>query len=162
MTKAKKFNNYLLEKCLIGNGIINGILNAIIFYTLEKGTPDKIFHTQDVVMDFAFTGFLLGFLLPLIVFPLTQKDITSGKFTLPEGTNKIANLLPNKKILSALVIGVIAMVLMVSIAFVCVSLLGLTPLTVKAMGIFKGIMCAIAGATAGYLTITKTAYSEVK
>lgn len=42
MTKAKKFNNYLLEKCLIGNGIINGILNAIIFYTLEKGTPGEL------------------------------------------------------------------------------------------------------------------------
>ncbi len=34
--KKAKLNSYLLEKCIIGNGIINGILNAIIFYFMEK------------------------------------------------------------------------------------------------------------------------------
>ena len=34
MTKLNNFNQYVLKKCLIGDGMINGIINAIIFYFL--------------------------------------------------------------------------------------------------------------------------------
>lgn len=162
MSKTNNFNKYLLEKCVIGNGIINGIINAIIFYMLEKGHPDKIFHAQDIVTDLAATSLILGILLALIVFPLTQKDVTSGKLTMQEGTNKIASLLPNKKFLTVLSIGLVTMVLTTIITFAVVNLFSLSPLTVKTMGIFKGVMCTIAGIIAGYMTIVKTIYSQAK
>ena len=32
---AKPFNSYLLNKCIVGYGIINGIINAVIFYLMH-------------------------------------------------------------------------------------------------------------------------------
>lgn len=162
MTKVHNFNKYLLEKCLIGNGIINGIINALVFYAMHKSDPDAIFMTGDIVTDLAATSLILGFLLALIVFPLTAKDLSTGKITRQEGANKIVGFLPKNKYASALVIGIITMVIIVPITWVAVTILGLSPLTVKTMGIFKGIMCAIAGMIAGYMTIMKAVSVDAK
>ena len=56
--KEAKLNSYFLEKCIIGNGIINGILNAIIFYFMEKKHPDAIFATGEKL--FTPIAFLCG------------------------------------------------------------------------------------------------------
>lgn len=159
MTKSNNFNKYLITKCLIGNGVINGIFNAIIFYLMEKGHPDKIFMTQDIVIDLGITSLLLGLLLTLIVYPMTVKDVKSGHLEKQEGTNKIANFLPKNKNLAAVVIGLITTAIIVPLTWVIVTVLNLAPLTVTTMGIFKGIMCAIAGTIAGYMTIVKVAYA---
>lgn len=162
MTKVHNFNKYLLEKCLIGNGIINGIINAIVFYALEKGHPDKIFMTTDIVTDLAITSLILGVILSLIVFPLTVKDVNAGKVVKQEGVNKIVGFLPKHKFASALVVGIITMVAITIVTWAVVMVLGLSPLTVKTMGIFKGIMCSIAGMVAGYLTIMKAVSVDAK
>lgn len=162
MTKVHNFNTYLLEKCLIGNGIINGILNAIIFYAMEKGHPDAIFMTTDIVIDLAITSLILGAILSLIVLPMTVKDVNAGKVARQEKANKIAGFLPKNKFASALVIGIITMVITAVISWVAVMVFSLSPLTVKTMGIFKGVMCAVAGMVAGYLTIMKAVAVEVK
>ena len=74
------FKSYLLSKCTIGYGIINGLINAGIFYLMEKSHPDAMFGSADIIKDLTFTTFLLGFLLALIVMPLTAKDLEKGKF----------------------------------------------------------------------------------
>ena len=71
--------SYLLSKCIVGYGIINGLINATIFYFMEKGHPDALFYAGDIIKDLTFTTFLLGFLLALIVMPLTVKDLEKGK-----------------------------------------------------------------------------------
>ena len=73
------FKSYLLSKCLIGYGLVNGIINAIIFYFMERGHLDKVFEAKDIISDFAFTTFLLGSLLALIVIPMIAKDMEKGK-----------------------------------------------------------------------------------
>ena len=65
--------------------MINGIINAIIFYFLEKGhIGTKTFAVGDIVKDLAFTSLILGWILASIVLPLTLKDVKKGKIkTLP-------------------------------------------------------------------------------
>ena len=94
----KSFKSYALNKCLIGYGVVNGIINAAIFAGINAGAPDAMFGMHDIVHDLAFTGLLLGMLL-----------------------------------------------------FACV-LLPL-PLTVTGLMLLKGLVCACAGAVAGYITI---------
>lgn len=75
--------------------MINGIINAIIFYFLEKGhIGTKTFAVGDIVKDLAFTSLILGWILASIVLPLTLKDVKKGKISAQEGTNKIANIMP--------------------------------------------------------------------
>ena len=160
MTKVHNFNKYLLEKCLIGNGIINGIINALIFFAMHKSEPNTTFMTTDIVIDLSATSLILGFLLALIVFPLTAKDLNAGK--IQEGANKIVGFLPKNKYASALVIGLVTMVIIAPITWALVMVLNLSPMTVKSMGIFKGIMCAVAGMIAGFMTILKAVSVDAK
>ncbi|MEG1311672.1 MAG: hypothetical protein RR942_15965 [Romboutsia sp.] len=158
MKKQLTLKSYMLEKCLIGYGIINGIINALIFYAMEKGHPDMMFETFDILADIGATTFILGIILMYCVVPLTKMDMNK-KFTVPQNVNnKIASMLPDKKILMALSIGLITMVITVAICAVISMILPL-PLNVKQMGIFKGLACSVAGGIAGYLTISKTVFS---
>lgn len=162
MKKAHSFKSYLLEKCLIGNGIINGIINAIVFYAMYKSHPNATFMTVDIVTDLAATSLILGIILSLIVLPLTTKDVNNGKIARQEGSNKVSAFLPNNKYLSILVVGIITMVIITVLTWFVVMIFNLSPLTVKTMGIFKGVMCTIAGMIAGYLTIMKAVSVEAK
>ena len=63
MTKLNNFNQYVLKKCLIGDGMINGIINAIIFYFFEIGyIGTKTLAVGDIVMDLVFSSFFLGWM----------------------------------------------------------------------------------------------------
>ena len=135
---AKPFNSYLLNKCIVGYGIINGIINAVIFYLMHLSEPELLFSEADIFHDFALTGVLLGILLFVIVVPLTRMDLRKGVFSGPN----VANLGG----------AVAATVSLMGVgAFACV-LLPL-PLTVTGLMLLKGLVCACAGAVAGYITI---------
>ena len=140
------FKKYLLSKCLIGYGLINGIVNAIIFYFMERGHLDKIFDGRDIITDFAFTTFSLGLILALIVIPMTAKDMEKGEFKAENRTHKIEKYLPNHILLTSLVVGLIACVISVILSALIVFVFKASPLNVIQMMIFKGIICSIAGA----------------
>ena len=53
------------------------------------------------------------------------------------------------------------MVVTVSITWLVATIIP-TPLTVMQMMVFKGVMCAIAGASAAYMTIITTVYKLAK
>lgn len=154
------FKKYLLSKCLIGYGLINGIVNAIIFYFMERGHLDKIFDGRDIITDFAFTTFSLGLILALIVIPMTAKDMEKGEFKAENRTHKIEKYLPNHILLTSLVVGLIACVISVILSALIVFVFKASPLNVIQMMIFKGIICSIAGAISGYLCIIKVAYRK--
>ena len=84
---AKPFNSYLLNKCIIGYGVINGIINAVIFYLLHMGEPEALLGHADIFHDFALTGVLLGLLLFVIVVPLTRMDLRKHVFAGPNAAN---------------------------------------------------------------------------
>ena len=62
---------------------------------MEKGHPDALFYAGDIIKDLTFTTFLLGFLLALIVMPLTVKDLEKGKFSSQDSVHKLEKYLPN-------------------------------------------------------------------
>ena len=152
------FKKYLLSKCLIGYGLINGIVNAIIFYFMERGHLDKIFDGRDIITDFAFTTFSLGLILALIVIPMTAKDMEKGEFKAENRTHTIEKYLPNHILLTSLVVGLIACVISVILSALIVFVFKASPLNVIQMMIFKGIICSIAGLISVYLCIIKVAY----
>ena len=67
MAKSPKpplsFTSYALNKCLIGYGVVNGIINAAIFAGLHAAAEGATFDMAAVVSDLSFTGLLLGMLL---------------------------------------------------------------------------------------------------
>ena len=67
MAKSPKaplsFTSYALNKCLIGYGVVNGIINAAIFAGLHAAAEGATFDMGAVVSDLSFTGLLLGMLL---------------------------------------------------------------------------------------------------
>ena len=151
---AKPFNSYLLNKCIVGYGIINGIINAVIFYLMHLPEPELLFSEADIFHDFALTGVLLGILLFVIVVPLTRMDLRKGVFSGPNVANLggAASLVPASYAPALLVATVAATVSLMGVgAFACV-LLPL-PLTVTGLMLLKGLVCACAGAVAGYITI---------
>ena len=154
------FKSYLLSKCTIGYGIINGLINAGIFYLMEKSHPDAMFGSADIIKDLTFTTFLLGFLLALIVMPLTAKDLEKGKFSSQEGVHKFEKYLPNHLFVFSIIIGIVTCALTIILSSIIVFLFNIAPLTVMQMMIFKGTICAICGGIAGYLCIIKVAYRK--
>lgn len=151
---AKPFNSYLLNKCIIGYGVINGIINAAVFYLLHMGDPNALFGETDIFHDFALTGVLLGILLFVIVVPLTRMDLRKGIFSGPDAANLggAASLVPASYAPALLVTTVAATVALMGTGAFAATLLPL-PLTVTGMMLLKCFVCACAGGIAGYFTI---------
>ena len=66
-----------------------------------------------------------------------------------------------KQVLFLSFICMLTMVVTVSITWLVATIIP-TPLTVMQMMVFKGVMCAIAGASAAYMTIITTVYKFAK
>lgn len=154
MSKQMSFNKYLLEKCLISSGIINGIINAGIFYLLEKNHTEG-FALADILIDLTATGILLGLILTLCLYPLTKMDIKKEKFVAQHNMDKIVNKLPDNKYLLGLLLGVIAAAVVVALSAIIIPLTGIAPLTMMQMMFYKGVACTIAGGVTAYFGIPK-------
>lgn len=150
---AKPFNSYLLNKCIIGYGVINGIINAVIFYLLHMGEPEALLGHADIFHDFALTGVLLGLLLFVIVVPLTRMDLRKNVFKLPAGAGAFP-LVSGSYAVSILAVGALATVFMTGIGALLSLALPVGGATVTGMMILKGLVCACGGAVAGYFTIS--------
>ncbi len=151
---AKPFKSYLLNKCLIGYGVINGVINGIICYLINMGNPTGTFGFSAILMDFALTGILLGVILMECVLPATRSDIRKNSFVLPDYVDGWQKHLPRGNIAGAVVIGLATMVVSLAIGAVFSLVLPL-PLNLMQMVVFKAILCAVIGAFAGYLSIYK-------
>lgn len=155
MAAAKDYQSYLKNKCIVGYGIVNGIVNAAIFFGMHAGDASVTFGATDVITEIALTGALLGLILTWCVVPLTKMDFNKGVYQAnPAGYGVLAKL-PKKSIPMSIVVGVIALVVATPIAWLCTLFLPL-PLTRTGMMIFKGCMCAIAGCVSGYVVIGAT------
>ncbi|MEG1750308.1 MAG: hypothetical protein RR241_00890 [Raoultibacter sp.] len=156
MEKQKPLKAYLLEKCLISFGVINGIVNAVIFYAMHAADTSITFDFAGIVGDIAITTVVLGLILYLLVTPLTRKDVTADKFDIDEAAGFLGARLPQGKALSVVLATFIPALAITILVALCALLLPL-PLTIIPMMIFKGFACAIAGAFAGYITVIRTA-----
>ena len=157
-TKAPKaFSAYAANKCIIGYGLINGIINAAIFAGIHASQPGATFEIPDIVMDLALTGLLLGIILFACVVPLTRMDLKAGRFAAPEELPSIEKILPGAYVGTMFLLGLIASIVAVVLGVALTLLIGLAlplPLSFTAMMILKGCICASIGGISGYLTIT--------
>ena len=153
--KTKDYKSYLLNKCIIGYGIVNGIVNALIFFGMNASNPDATFVQGKIIEEMALTGVLLGLILTWCVVPLTKMDLKKGVYVGVEGAYGFTAKLPKKAIPMSLAVGVIALVVVVAITGLLTFVLPL-PLNRTGMMIFKGCMCAITGAVSGYCVIGAT------
>lgn len=80
MAAAKDYQSYLKNKCIVGYGIVNGIVNALIFMGMHAGDADITFAAGKVVEEIALTGALLGLILTWCVVPLTKMDFNKGVY----------------------------------------------------------------------------------
>lgn len=145
------FPAYARSKCLIGYGLINGIINALVFRLMYLGQESVTFDYAHVTADLAMTSVFIGIILFLCAVPLTKMDMRKGHFQLP-ATDGLATFMPRRYPLAVIVAGVIACVVTTGVVAIIAMVLPL-PLGVIPMMVFKGIMCAFAGGVAGLFAI---------
>lgn len=150
----KSFKSYALNKCLIGYGTVNGIINAAIFAGINAGAPDTMFGMHDIVHDLAFTGLLLGMLLFACVVPLTRMDLRKSAFSMPGAASGAFPLVPTSYVASILSAGALAVVAMTGAGALLSLALPAAGTTVVGMMFLKGLACAFGGAVAGWFTIS--------
>ena len=69
--------HYILSKCIIGNGIINGAINAGIFYLLNM-KHEGAFFSSSLYFDFALTTFILVLCMAASAYPTIAKAVKKG------------------------------------------------------------------------------------
>lgn len=150
--QSEPFAAYMRHKCLIGYGIINGIINAVIFYLLHRSDPGAVLTPADAAHDLAFTGLLLGPLLFACVVPLTKMDRAHGAFQATEGDELLCCPMPRSYGASMLLVALVCAVAMTGACTLATQVTG--PLDLGAMTLLKGVLCAAGGALSGYLTLS--------
>lgn len=157
---TKDYKSYLLNKCIIGYGVINGVINALIFLGINAGNPDALFNQGKIIEEMALTGALLGLILTWCVVPLTKIDLRKGVYRGQAGSYGFAEKLPVKAIPMSIAVGVVALIVVVVISGLVTFVLPL-PLTRTGMMIFKGVMCAVTGGISGYCVIGRVTSAYV-
>ena len=80
---------------------------------------------------------------------MTHKDLINEKVDTTNNNDKLANLLPSKKLAFTVSVGLITLAATMALVGAVLVIGKIAPLT------FKGITCAVAGTVAGYITVTK-------
>lgn len=155
MAAPQDYTSYLKNKCIVGYGIVNGVINALIFFGMHAGDTSITFAAGKVVEEIALTGALLGLILTWCVVPLTKIDYKKGVYQGDSAGYGWVSKLPKKAIPMSIVVGAIALAVATPIAWLCTFVLPL-PLSRTGMMVFKGVMCAIAGCVSGYVVIGAT------
>ena len=150
----KSFKSYALNKCLIGYGAVNGVINAAIFAGINAGAPDTMCGMHEIVHDLAFTGLLLGMLLFACVVPLTRMDLRKNVFSLSGASRGAFPLVSASYAVSILGVGALAAVVMTGAGALLSLALPAAGATVTGMMFLKGLVCALGGAVAGWFTIS--------
>lgn len=156
--KAQKtFSAYAANKCVIGYGLINGIVNAGVFAAMHAANTEVTFGLPDILTEMALTGAILGIILFACVVPLTRHDLNAERFARPESLPSIVRLMPRSYAGSMLVLGLVAAVAAVAVGLALALIVGIVlplPLPFVPMMVLKGCVCACVGALSGYLTIS--------
>lgn len=154
-SQPKTFPAYALNKCLIGYGLINGIINGVIFWLLHLAQPDALFDQATLATDMAITSMFLGLILFAVAVPLTKHDLKTKSFLLPKKFDGLSKILPRNYVGSLLITGIFTSVVMASFTALIAFALPL-PLELLPAALLKCVLCSLAGALSGYLAIMFT------
>ncbi len=147
----KTYEAYVRNKTYIGYGIVNGIINAIIYLFIHLGVIGEMTTFNAGMFDMFITSALLGLILTWFVVPLTKGDIKKGVFDANMTFTPAQKLPKNTFVLSivmCVVTGIAGSILSAILIFICEAFL-----FNWVMMIIKGIVCAIIGGLSGFIVI---------
>ncbi len=147
-------NGFITHSCTISYGIINAIVNAIIFYLLNMKHNE--FTATSIFIDLAITSFILSAIVAFFAFMAVKGSARQGSpFVAP--VSKQEHLLfrnfPRNKFLAGLLISIINTILVPAFFVGLPAGLNLLPLNLISATLLKGIACGTAGALTGYFAI---------
>jgi len=146
---------HLKHEVLVG-GISNTIFNGLIAWLLLRGGSSLAWSGEhSFVVDIFATALLLPFIVALIVIPLQRGKMNKGKLQAislgPDSAiQSLANRFPGSVFKSALLFGLIGILLIAPLTLLGFYLAGVETFTPTAYATFKGIW---AGLMAGILVI---------
>ncbi len=146
------YKKYLMNKLIIGYGIINGIINAIIFYLIHMSHFNGLMLHEKALEDLCLTTLLLGMILAWCVVPLTKKDLAGNKFV-PGVAPACFKKMPKGTFLIGCVVGIVTLIIGGAASWLVLLPLG-AEMSYMTVLLIKGLMCTLVGALAGYLVIS--------
>jgi len=137
---------------ILGSGISNTLFNGVIAWLLLRSSPALSWGGEhSFVVDVIATGLLLPLIVALIVIPLQRGKLNKGKLApinLGPGSvmQSVADRFPASTFRSALVFGLIGMLLIAPLTLAGFYLLGIEEISPAHYALFKGIWAGIIAA----------------
>lgn len=133
----------------IASVVINALINIFIIWFTKKGEGTLyLYGDKGYGIDIIFTCFLLFFLMSLIVLAIQRARVKSGKapdFNWDKGqlAHRVLVHFPRSVWLSALLFGLLALIIFAPVTLVALAAAGISEFTVLNYTIFKGIWVAV-------------------
>lgn len=159
---TKTYKEYVAHECTNGFGIMNGIINAVVFVALLMGDFSIEFDFMHGLKELAPGTIVLGIVLSLIVNNIARKALNKGEYTATAADAGLGGLLPKKAFPMAVVVGLIVAFFAANFTVIVWGFMGFdVVLNWWQMMIFKGVTTGLAGAIAGYLVIGHVVADEL-
>ena len=144
--------NFILSKCIIGNGIINGAINAGIFYLLNM-KHEGAFFSNSLYFDFALTTFYFSpmYGCSCIYFYFKSCEKKCPALSCNGFHHSIGRVLPKNKWVLLSIVTIVLTAIVPAFFVGLVSGIGLTPISFTGAIILKGVTCAVVGGLSTYL-----------
>jgi hypothetical protein len=151
MSKLTTANSHLRHEMLV-SGVSNTFFNGLVAWLLLKSGADLGWSGgNSFVVDIIATSFLLPFIVALIVIPLQRSKLNKGKLQpidlgSTSSLQALANRFPTNVFKSALLFGLIGMLVIAPLTVLGFYLAGIVVVAPLHYAIFKGIWAGLMAA----------------
>lgn len=142
---------HLKKEAVIG-GVSNAVFNGLIAWLILRAGPDLEWGgAHSFTVDIVATAFLLPFIVAAIVVPLQRRRLNKGDLqpmALASGSRlqSVADRFPYGAIKSALVFGLVGMLIFAPVTLLGLYLAGIETFTPAGYAVFKGIWAGVMAA----------------
>ena len=152
---STELKHHIRKECTI-NGVSNVIFNALIAWLMLRGGADlSLGGDRGFAVDLVATGFILPFIVTLIIIPLNQRQlrkqaVSAIKLNPDKWLENCLGRFPKGLFLRAVWFGLIGMLVLAPLTILPLWLLGIDQFTPANYAIFKGLW---AGTIAALLAV---------
>ena len=152
---------YLRIESIIG-GVSNAFFNGVIAWLMLRNAPDRTWSgSTSFAADMVITGFLLPFIVALIVIPIQRGKLRKGKVDTLELDNqsllsRCTKRLPHSTFRSALIFGSVGALLIAPVTLFCFWVMGIGSVPTMNYIMFKTVWT---GLLAALLVIPMVVYA---
>lgn len=137
---------------ILASGISNAVFNGVITWLMLKSGPALRWGGEhSFAVDVIATGLLLPFIVALIIIPLQRSKLAKGKLApmdLGKGSRmqSLADRFPASTFKSALLFGLIGMLIIAPLTLAGLYMLGIDEITPLQYAVFKGLWAGLMAA----------------